>query len=63
MAIITPQSDIYLIKCSLTLSNKHQLTFADETAQHNYFESLPKIGLNDGSYMRKDGVLRFPRTY
>ena len=60
MAIITPQTDIYLLKSPLTLSNKHQITFSDETAQHDYFNSLPKIGLNDGSYMRKDGVLRYP---
>lgn len=60
MAIITPQTDIYLLKSPLTLSNKHQITFSDETAQHDYFDSLPKIGLNDGSYLRKDGVLRYP---
>lgn len=60
MALITPQTDIYLIKCPLTISNKHQITFANETAQHTYFDSLPKIGLNDGSYLRKDGVLRYP---
>jgi hypothetical protein len=60
MAIITPQTDIYLLKCPLTLSNKHQITFQNETAQHNYFNSLPKIGINDGSYMRKDGILRYP---
>lgn len=60
MAIITPQTDIYLLKCPLTLSNKHQITFQNETSQHNYFNSLPKIGLTDGSYLRKDGVLRYP---
>ncbi len=60
MAIITPQTDIYLLKCPLTLSNKHQITFSNETAQYDYFNSLPKIGINDGSYMRKDGVLRYP---
>lgn len=61
--MITPQSEIYILKCPLQLSNKHQLTFTDDEAQFNYFNSLPKLGLNDGSYMRKDGVLRFPRSY
>ena len=60
MAIITPQTDIYLLKCPLQLSNKNQMTFADSEAQFNYFQSLDKILLNDGSYQRKDGVIRYP---
>lgn len=60
--MVTPQTDIYLIKSPLTLSNKHQLTFASTSAQNEYFSNLPKIGLNDGSYMRKDGILRYPRA-
>lgn len=43
MAIITPQTDIYLLKSPLQLSNKHQLTFANADAQFNYFNGLPKI--------------------
>lgn len=57
---VTPQTDIYLLKSPLTLSNKHQLTFSNATAQHNYFNSLTKIGINDGSYQRKDGFIRYP---
>ena len=60
MALITPQTDIYLLKCSLQLTNKHQLTFADSNAQFNYFFNLEKIGINDGTYQRKDGVIRYP---
>lgn len=58
--MITPQTDIYLIKSPLQLSNKHQITFANATAQHDYFLSLPKINIDDGSYQRKDGVIRYP---
>ena len=61
--MVTPQTEIYLLKSPLTLSNKHQITFSNTTSQHNYFNSLPKIGINDGSYMRKDGLLRYPRSY
>jgi len=61
--MVTPQTEIYILKCPLTLSNKHQARFIDENIQHQYFDSLPKIGLSDGSYMRKDGVLRYPRSY
>ena len=57
---VTPQTDIYLLKSPLTLSNKHQLTFSNATAQHKYFNSLTKIGINDGSYQRKDGFIRYP---
>lgn len=58
--MITPQTDIYLLKSPLQLSNKNQLTFSDDTAQFNYFNSLPKISIADGSYSRKDGVIRYP---
>lgn len=57
--MVTPQTDIFLLKCPLTLSNKHQITFQNEEAQHSYFNSLPKIEMNDGSYQRKDSVIRF----
>ena len=58
--MITPQTDIYLLKSPLQLTNKHQLTFADSNAQFNYFFNLEKIGINDGTYQRKDGVIRYP---
>lgn len=60
MAVITPQSDVYLIKVPLEIDNNNQLTFASATAQYNYFSSLPKIGYDDFTYIRKDGVLRIP---
>lgn len=58
--MITPQTDIYLLKSPLQLSNKHQITFTNKETQYNYFWNLPKIGINDGSYQRKDGVIRYP---
>ena len=60
MAVITPQSDVYLLKVPLEIDNENQLTFANATAQHTYFNSLPKIGYDDFTYIRKDGVLRIP---
>ena len=60
MAVITPQSDVYLIKVPLEIDNNNQLTFANATAQHTYFSSLPKLGYDDFTYIRKDGVLRIP---
>lgn len=60
MAVITPQSDVYLLKVPLEIDNENQLTFANATAQHTYFNSLPKKGYDDFTYIRKDGVLRIP---
>lgn len=57
--MITPNTDIYILKCPLSISNKNQITFANLEAQTNYFLSLPKIQLNDGSYQRKDNSIRF----
>lgn len=59
MAVITPQTDIWLLKVPLEISDMNQLTFANATAQYNYFNSLPKLQANDYSYQRKDGNIRF----
>ena len=58
--VITPQTDLYLLKVPLEISNDNQLTFANATAQYNYFFNLPKLA-GDGqfTYQRKDGVIRF----
>lgn len=58
---ISPQTDIRLVKCPLTLSNKHQLTFANITAQENYFLGLTYVEDDLASYQRKEGVIRFNR--
>ena len=56
---ISPQTDIRLVKCPLTLSNKHQLTFATLSAQETYFLSLTYVEDELASYQRKEGVIRF----
>jgi hypothetical protein len=60
MAVIAPNSEIYLIKCPIELDNLNQLSFANETAQHNYFNSLPKLALSNATFQRKDGTIRWP---
>lgn len=60
MAVIAPQTDVYLLKVPLEIDNTNQLTFANATAQFNYFNSLPKIGYDNFTYQRKDGTLRIP---
>lgn len=57
---IIPDSDIILLKCPLELDNKNQITFSTAEAQFNYFNSLPKIVLDNASYVRKDESIRVP---
>mgnify|MGYP002525697565 CR=1 FL=1 len=63
MAVITPQTDLYLIKVPLEINDINQLTFANSTAQHNYFNSLPKIGVDNFTYQRKDGTIRYGANF
>lgn len=60
MSAITPSTNVKLLKLPIELDNENQLTFASATAQYNYFNSLPKLAVNDFTYQRKDGVIRFP---
>lgn len=59
MAVIAPQTDIYLLKVPLEIDDTNQLTFTNATAQYNYFNSLPKVAVDNFTYQRKDGVIRF----
>lgn len=58
--VIAPNTNITLLKVPLELSNKNQLTFSSKQAQFNYFNSLTKIELENATYQRKEGVIRFP---
>ena len=57
---ITPDTNIKLLKVPLELSNKNQLTFSSKEAQYDYFNSLPKIELDECNYQRKDNIINFP---
>lgn len=58
--VITPNTDLYLVKVPLEINDDNQLTFANASAQYTYFSSLPRFS-GDGkfTYQRKDGVIRF----
>ena len=55
---ITPDTDLYLLKCPIESDQRNQLTFASRAAQQAYFSGLPKIALENYSYQRKDNVIR-----
>ena len=59
MAVIAPQTDVYLLKVPLEINDLNQLTFSNATAQYNYFSSLPKLEVHDFTYQRKDGTIRY----
>lgn len=59
MAVITPTTDVYLLKVPLEINDLNQLTFSNATAQYNYFNSLPKLEVHDFTYQRKDSTIRF----
>lgn len=59
MAVITPQTDVYLLKVPLEIDEINQLTFSNATAQFNYFNSLPKLSVDNFTYQRKDGTIRY----
>lgn len=63
MAVITPSTDLYLLKVPLEIDDINQLDFTNASAQFNYFNSLPKIGVDDFTYQRRDNTIRFPAVY
>lgn len=63
MAVITPNTDLYLLKVPLEIDEVNQLTFNDKTAQYNYFNSLPKLTVDDFTYQRQDDTVRFGASF
>lgn len=59
MAAITPSTNLKLLKNPNNLSNENQITFANATAQYNYFNSLTKLEVEDFTYQRKDYIIRY----
>lgn len=60
MAVV-PDTDIRLLKVPIELDNKNQITFANKTAQANYFLGLNDyIEYNSCQYQRKDSVMNIP---
>lgn len=58
--VITPDSQIILLRSPLKLDNNNQITFSNATEQANYFYNLTKLTFPGMKYIRKDGVVRIP---
>jgi hypothetical protein len=59
MATIAPNTTIYLIKAPIEADQLNIIKFANQTAQLNYFLSLPHLTLTNATYQRDDDVVRF----
>ena len=57
MISITPQGSVYLCKTPLENDYKNQLTFANATAQQNYFTNLVVKTGTDYTYIKKDSTI------
>lgn len=57
---ITPHTDLRLLKVPINIDNQNQLTFASAAAQYTYFNSLNKLEVDNFTYQRKDGIIRYP---
>lgn len=60
MAVITPNTDVILLKVPLEINDNNQLTFANATAQYNYFNGLTKKTFEKFTYQRKDNTITLP---
>ena len=58
--VVVPTSRIILLKNPIEIDYNNEITFANKTAQYNYFSSLPKLECDNATYQRKDEVIRFP---
>lgn len=60
--MIAPSTDIILYKTDIELDNINQLKFNTWDDQWNYFSNLPHLYLENATYQRKEGVIRYPTT-
>lgn len=61
--LYAPSTEVHLLNVPLSLAQKHQLDFANATAQHSYFNSRHILNYSvftDFSFQRKDNVIRVP---
>ena len=60
--VIVPSTNIILLKTPIELGDDNQLTWSTKQEQYNYFNSLPKLSLDEATYQRKDNEIRFPTS-
>lgn len=58
--MIAPSTNIILYKTDIELDNMNQLKFNTWDDQWRYFSNLPHIHLENATFQRKEGVIRYP---
>lgn len=63
--VIAPSTNIQLLECPLTSDQRHQLTWSSTQDQFEYFNSLPKLSIEDNTYQRtqEGAYIRIPDIY
>lgn len=56
--VISPSTNLVLLRSPLEEGDENQLDFANATSQYNYFISLPHITVDQFTYQRKDNIIR-----
>lgn len=57
---ITPQTELRLLKVNLNIDERNQLSFNTKEDQYNFFNSLPKLIVDNFTYQRADSIIRYP---
>ena len=57
--MITPNTNIRLLKVPFEIARKNQLTFSSLNAQTTYFLSLPYLEYDNTTYQRQNNIIRF----
>lgn len=60
--MVAPGTDIWLIKTDIEMDNQNQVKFNTWDDQIAYFNSCPKLFLDNATYQRKEGVIRYPNN-
>lgn len=58
--VITPSTNLKLLKVGLELDNQNQIKFTSRQSQYNFFNTQPKLEEDNFTYQRKDNIIRFP---
>ena len=61
--VVSPDTILKILKVPIELDNKNQLTFNSLQEQTNYFYNQEGIIIDDITYQRKEGIVRFPAHF
>lgn len=63
MSVITPNTNIKLLKVPIGINNANQIKFNNINSQFEYFNNLSNLELTNATYVREDDEIRFTGNY